>query len=89
MSDASEEVGADQVGDAGGQEGRSQLPVLRVHRVDHPDGKRRLHHGDAHVGERDRARRRQYVRIAHEHFQRGALLLLRVYARLQDQQLKD
>lgn len=55
MSQRSEKVGADQVADAGREEGDALFPAARVHRVHHPDWQRRFEHRDAHVGERDGA----------------------------------
>lgn len=45
----SEEIGSDEVGDGGGEEGGPQLPLGRVHRVHHVNWQRRLQHSDSHV----------------------------------------
>ena len=55
VSEWPEQVGADQVGDGGRQEDGAQLPLVRLHRVHHVDGQRRLQHGDARVGDGDGA----------------------------------
>lgn len=88
VSNSTEEISADQIGNAGRQERGAELPVLRVHRVDHPNGQRWLHHGDAHIRERDRSGCGQNVRVADECLYRGAFVLLYVYARLQNAQLE-
>lgn len=68
MGYAAKQIGANEIGDAGGQECGAQLPLLRVHRVHHPDGQRRLQHGNAHVGEGDGAGCRQNVRVFGQRF---------------------
>lgn len=66
MSERTENVRANKVGYGRRQKGGTLLPVRRLHRVHHPERQRRLEYGDAHVGERDRAGRHQYVRILNQ-----------------------
>lgn len=52
MSKRAEQVGANEVGYAGWQEGHALLPATRAHRVHHPDRQRGLQHRYAGVCER-------------------------------------
>ena len=55
MAERPEEVRPDQVGDGSGEEGRTELPLGRVHAVHHEERERRLQHAHPHVGEGDGA----------------------------------
>ena len=55
--------------DGGGEEGGPQLPLLAAHVLHHVDGEARLQHRDPHVGEGDRARAHQDVRVLYQRAQ--------------------
>lgn len=57
VSEWAKEVGANQVGDGGRDEGDTQLPLRSIHRIHHPEWQGRLQHSNSHVGEGDGAYR--------------------------------
>lgn len=88
VTQRSKDIGPNEVGNGGGEEGDTLLPVAGMHRVHHPERERGFQDGDAGIGERECTRRHQDVRILDQSEQGCSFLILLRDLGLQYQQLQ-